>query len=299
MKIAPKVSVLIPTYNYAHYLGEAIKSVLDQTFSDFELIIVDDRSNDNTTEVVQKFLSDSRVSFYVNATNVGLVRNFNRCLDYATGDYIKFLMADDIFHVNLLEKYVAIMEQFPSVSLITAYRKFFGLHAEKKQEYPPFTHLQEGKKIIYESLNSHNWIGEPTTVMFRRSNLHIGNFNTNYSWIPDWEMWIRQLTLGDCYIIPETLSYFRQHDGQASVALTKNYRRFFEEYNFFKNIQRNNKYNFDLSKISIDKIIKKKATICSRSAIKLIPKLFSNKYNRQLFFQGMKLTVQEKVFFGL
>src|SRR5688572_5841450 len=108
MKFSPKVSVLIPTYNYAHYLDEAIKSVLNQTFSDFELIIVDDKSSDNTSEVVQKFLSDPRVSFYINDENLGLVHNFNRCLEYAKGDYIKFLMADDIFNEQLLEKYVAV-----------------------------------------------------------------------------------------------------------------------------------------------------------------------------------------------
>ncbi len=83
MNISPKVSVLIPTYNYAHYLDETIRSVLDQTFTDFELLIVDNRSTDNTAEVVKKYLGDNRVSFYANEKNVGLVGNWNKCLDYA------------------------------------------------------------------------------------------------------------------------------------------------------------------------------------------------------------------------
>ena len=91
----PKVSVLIPTYNYARYIGEAIESVLNQTFTDFELIIIDDQSKDNTDEVVAKYLHDPRVSYHKNPVNLGLVGNFNRALELANGEYIKFLLADD------------------------------------------------------------------------------------------------------------------------------------------------------------------------------------------------------------
>jgi glycosyltransferase involved in cell wall biosynthesis len=77
----PKVSVVIPTYNYAHFLDETIQSVLNQTFLDFELIIVDNNSTDNTEEVVKNYLSDNRVSFYKNDTNIGLVGNWNKCLE--------------------------------------------------------------------------------------------------------------------------------------------------------------------------------------------------------------------------
>ena len=62
----PKVSILIPTYNYAHYIGEAIESALNQTYNDFELIIIDDQSSDNTDEVVARYLTDSRVRYYKN-----------------------------------------------------------------------------------------------------------------------------------------------------------------------------------------------------------------------------------------
>lgn len=298
MTPSPTVSVLIPTYNYANYLDEAIQSVLNQTFKDFELIIVDDRSKDNTAQVVQKYLADSRVSFFINDSNIGLVRNFNKCLEYAKGKYIKFLMADDLFYPTLLEKYVAVMEKYPTVSLVTAYRKFVGKDAELKQEFAPFTQLQEGKKIIYETLKTHNWIGEPTTVMFRKSNLSLGLFDTNYNWIPDWEMWLRQLTVGDCFIIPEVLSCFRQHEKQATVALTKSCRRFFEEYFFFKKIQNDNTYKLDLTKIPIANIVKKKARICSRSAIKLLPKAI-NKRNRELVLEGFRVTYQERLFLSL
>lgn len=295
----PKVSVVIPTYNYGEFIGEAIESVLAQTFLDFELIIVDNSSTDNTEQIVKRHLSDKRIRYYKNASNIGFVRNFNKCLEYSKGAYIKFLMADDKFHPQLLEKYVAIMDSYPKVSLVTAYRKFFGINAEVKQDYPPFTGLKDGKKVIYASLNTHNWIGEPSTVMFRRSNLWNGTFDSQYGWVPDWDMWIRQLLIGDCYIIPETLSYFRQHKKQVTVNATKTYRRFFEEYRFYNELKKNNKYQLDLSQIyNLDKIIKRKATICSTSAIKLVPKLYK-RTNWQLFINGIKITFRERVYFGL
>src|SRR5688572_30003299 len=100
----PKVSILIPTYNYAHYIGEAIESALNQTYTNFELIIIDDQSNDNTDEVVTRYLTDPRVKYYKNKVNLGLAANFNEALKFAKGEYIKYLLADDLFHPALLEK---------------------------------------------------------------------------------------------------------------------------------------------------------------------------------------------------
>src|SRR5687768_14893088 len=94
-KDSPRVSVLIPTYNYARYLDEAIQSAIRQTFTDFEIIIVDNNSTDNTAEVISKYLTDPRIRYYRNKSNIGLINNFNRCLELATGQYIKFLLADD------------------------------------------------------------------------------------------------------------------------------------------------------------------------------------------------------------
>ena len=107
----PKVSVLIPTYNYAHYLPEAIDSVLAQTFEDFEVIIVDNCSTDNTEEIVMEYLQkDKRIQYFKNEENIGPYRNYNQCLLYASGEYIKFLNADDKFAPTLLEKFVHILE---------------------------------------------------------------------------------------------------------------------------------------------------------------------------------------------
>src|SRR5687768_7682840 len=125
-EMSPKVSILIPTFNYGRYLDEAIQSALQQTFRDFELIIVDNNSTDNTKEMISQYLSDERIRYYRNETNIGLVNNFNRCLELATAPYIKFLLADDILHPELLEMFVQILDEYETVALVTSDSESFG-----------------------------------------------------------------------------------------------------------------------------------------------------------------------------
>jgi glycosyltransferase involved in cell wall biosynthesis len=292
--MTPKVSILVPTYNYAHYIGEAIESALNQTYTNFELIIIDDQSKDNTDEIVAGYLGDPRVKYYKNKVNLGLAGNFNEALKYAKGEYIKYLLADDLFHPSLLEKMVPVMDQYPDVSLVTSKRDMFG--SKNKSSELPLLYLQEGKTVIYASIKEKagNWIGEPTTVMFRKSALQIGEFNTSYTCLVDWEMWLRILTVGDCYIIPETLSYFRVHDKQASRLIMNDYKYTFEDYEFYKAIKSKNALRLDLTRLDIDKMIKKRATFCSKAMYKLLPHI-SSKQARENFSRALRIAWNEKV----
>ena len=291
---SPTVSVLIPTYNYAEYIGVAIESVLHQTLGDFELIIVYDHSTDHNFELVLPFLSDKRVRYYENPVNLGLSQNWNRCLSLARGEYIKFLMADDLFHSTLLETFVPVFERYPKVSLVTSYKYLINEEGAVIENYQqPFSLLQDGKKVIYESLKSHNFIGEPTTVMFRKENLHLDSFNTNFSWIPDWDMWLRQLTLGDCYIVPEALSYFRIHDKQATVQVSKTLKRQAEEYAFYKYLKTVNPYNIDFGHLDINGILKLKSYKYIRSSIKGL--LQRKKSSWSVFNDAAKKFVAERI----
>ena len=107
--------------------------MLDQTFTDFELIIVDNCSKDNTVEVVQKYLADPRVSFYRNNSNLGLTGNWNRCLNLAKGEYIKYLCADDKLHPQILERYIPVMDANTNVSIISCHRQEFDQQWFKKK----------------------------------------------------------------------------------------------------------------------------------------------------------------------
>jgi glycosyltransferase involved in cell wall biosynthesis len=293
MEKQPKVSVLIPTYNYAYCLDECIQSVLNQTFQDFELIVIDDASRDNTDEVMQKYESDSRISYYRNPVNLGLVGNWNKCLGYAKGDYIKILCADDKFREDLLEKFVQVMETHPDVSLVACNKVMFGKSSVTVKL--PLQHLQKGREVIYHTLRSFGWMGEPTCVMFRRKNLSVGLFKTDVVWLPDWEMWLRQLNVGDAYFIPEPLAYVQNHSGQLTKTVMKRFINYFEEYEMCRNIRDRKGYDFDLSGIDMNKVVKAKAENCARAMYKLFPKIYKEQ-ERKIFFRAFRITLAENVF---
>ena len=298
-KDAPIVSVLMPTLNYARFLPEAIESVLNQTLTDFELIIVDNGSTDETDDVVQRYLSDKRVRYYKNYEK-GMAGNWNKCIEYSKGKYLKFLCADDKFHPQLLKKFVAIMEAHPNVSLVTSYRENFGRPATEKdartfEAWRSRKYLQEGRKAILDTLHTFNWIGEPTAVMFRRSNLGLGLFRTDLVWLCDWEMWLRHLTVGDCYLIPEALSYIRKHPGSGTESLTKKgFSNYFEDYDFYKSLATSNQYQFGISKADMQQLLKHRARNCAKAMLKSIPKLHQKTF-RGTFVKGFKIAYTEKV----
>ena len=171
----PKVSVLIPTYNSAPFLDDAIESVLNQTFTDFELLIVDNCSTDNSAEVISKYLSDNRVKYYVNEKNLGSNGNFNKCFSLAKGDYIKCLCSDDKLHPELLEKFVSVMEKHSNVSLVSSFFEEFGTVTRIIK--PRFFGSLNGKKVIGEVLSTSNFLGNPSQVMFRRDGFRVGFFS--------------------------------------------------------------------------------------------------------------------------
>lgn len=289
----PKVSVLIPTYNCASYLDEAIQSVLSQTYSNYELVILDNASKDGTAELVQKYVGDERVRYYKNDHTISLVDNWNKCLEYVRGEYVKYLCADDKFHPQMLEKFVAAMDEYPTVSLVAAYKRYFG--SENRDIIMPFKGLVPGQEIINYTLGLHDFLGDPTVVMFRSANLKLGGFTNKILWLTDWEMWIRHLNVGDAYIIPEVLTYIRKHEGQATKSvIMRNFIDHFDEYTFFKMIEENN-HKLDLSKVNLQKMIKMKARACATQVMyKSIPQLY-RKDVRQSFMKALKIAYKEKV----
>ena len=118
----PLVSVCIPTYNRAEFLEETIESVLAQTFTDYEIVISDNCSTDNTEEVVQKYVANGHnIRYQRSDETVVACSNINRSLLLAEGKYIKLLFSDDKLAPACLEKFVDIMEKNPNVSLVTSY----------------------------------------------------------------------------------------------------------------------------------------------------------------------------------
>src|SRR5438552_8302595 len=105
----PQVSVCIPTYNGAAYLTDCLDSVVSQTYSSFEVLVVDDCSADASAEIARTYARrDSRIRVFVNETNLGLVGNWNRCVQLARNEWIKFVFQDDLIRPECLERMLAV-----------------------------------------------------------------------------------------------------------------------------------------------------------------------------------------------
>lgn len=221
----PKISVCIPTYNYGRYISEAIESVLNQSFTDFELLVADDSSSDSTDEILQKYAAqDSRVRYIRHDINKGMVENWNFCLREARGKYIKFLFGDDFFpSTQTLDKMLNAMETDESISLVGSSRIIVDENSVQTDvwEYCNKSFIENGSNIINTCLlGRQNLIGEPTAVMFKKSQ-SVRGFDTRYKQIVDLEMWFHLLEQGKYAYLNEPLCAFRVHNEQQTAKNAK------------------------------------------------------------------------------
>lgn len=217
-KAGPKVSICIPSYNYGHFISQAIDSVLAQTFIDFELIIFDNCSTDNTKEVAKAYVDrDVRISYFCNKTNIGMVGNWNECIKIAQGEYIKILCADDLLTPDCIEKCVQVLEENPAVTLVSSARLLVtrSLEPIKSLSYSSKFEIVDGQVATRRCLLEWNVIGEPTAALFRKACLTCG-FNPNYRQAADVEMWFNLLKKGQYAYIPDTLCLLRMHEDQTT-----------------------------------------------------------------------------------
>lgn len=214
----PRISLLIPTYNYARYLPEAIESVLEQDWRDLELLISDDGSTDGSAEVIAAYAAkDSRIRFRIHPTNLGMVQNWNWCLSEARGEYVKFVFGDDkLASRQALGKLLELLETTPSATLVASARYVLGEKSEILELWDDFgkSGVHNGPEVIVRCLNeTGNLIGEPSAALFRKRNAARG-FNLRYRQLVDLEFWFHLLEQGDFIYSPEPLCCFRQHLGQ-------------------------------------------------------------------------------------
>lgn len=215
----PKVSVCIDSFNYGRFLPEAIDSVLAQTFGDFEIVIADDCSTDDSFAIAQRYAAqDSRIRAVQNAPNLGMVRNRNAGLTLARGEYVKTLHADDFLtKPTALAEMVAVLEKHPAVVLVASARQIVDESARPLEVWSSFEKMQRpiaGVGVINRCLfEQRNLIGGPSAVMFRRS-LGGRGFDEDFFVMADLEMWFHLLEQGCFYYLEEPLCAFRQHGRQ-------------------------------------------------------------------------------------
>ncbi len=222
--VAPLVSIVIPAYNRPDTLKIAIDSGLAQTYPNIEIIICDDSSNDRVQEMLSTYLDlYSNIKYYKNEKNLFL-ENWHKCFDLATGEYINYLMDDDLFHREKISKMMYFFNEFDNITLVTSYRQTINesgeflspIHATSKLYEE--TRILDGKMLGDIALTRClNVIGEPTTVLFKKESLTepFGVYKgKQYSLINDLAAWLSLLSKGKAVYIPEALSYFRLHPNQ-------------------------------------------------------------------------------------
>ncbi|MEY3786449.1 MAG: hypothetical protein RLZ75_654 [Pseudomonadota bacterium] len=222
--LSPTISVCIPTYCGAAHLGAAIESVLNQDFTDYELIIIDDNNSPDQTDEIVSSYQDHRIRYIKNMANLGPEGNWNKCLAEAKGKYFKLLPHDDTLASDCLSRQVEILDNDvnQSIALVFCPRHIIDCNGKiiTTRSYPAG---KEGVINGYEAIKKSirlgtNLIGEPGAVMFRKSLAEeVGFFDGSISYIIDLDYWFRLLLNGNAYYIAQPLASFRVASGSWSI----------------------------------------------------------------------------------
>lgn len=202
--VSPKVSVMMPVYNAALYLREAIDSILSQTFTDFEFLIINDGSTDASGEIINGY-ADSRILYIENKENLGLVETLNRGIALARGEYIARMDADDISLPERFARQVAFMDAHREVGACGTAFQFFGDSDHIAIHPEDYTHC-----FTLLSLNSS--LGHPTS-MIRKAilNRHAIRYEPEFAYAADYAFWIRISQVSCISSLTETLLLYRWH----------------------------------------------------------------------------------------
>jgi hypothetical protein len=215
--MTPTVSVCIPTYNYGRFLAAAIDSALGQDFGDFELIVVDNASEDDTPAVLARY--GDRIQAHRNARNLGLFGNFARCLELSRGEYIKFLAADDWLHPAYLREAIALLRAHPTAAIasgpgffVNGDGRVFALGTVGV--FPPG--LVAGREALRAQADALNVIGMPSNTVVRRAALDdAGGFDERFAPAADVHLWGKLLAHHDLAWMAEPRCYLRIHRRKA------------------------------------------------------------------------------------
>lgn len=203
-----QVSIIMPSYNTGRFISKTIESVLAQSYSNWELIIVDDCSTDDTDEVVNQYLSDTRIRYLKNAKNSGAAVSRNRALREAKGKWIAFLDSDDLWMPKKLEKQILFMEK-------NGYHFSYTNYIEIDEgSIPNGKQVTGPKRITKHGMYNYCWPG-CLTVMYDADAVglvQIADIKKNN----DYAMWLKVCKKADCYLLDETLARYRKRSGSIS-----------------------------------------------------------------------------------
>lgn len=212
-----KVSVIMASYNHDKYVGRAIESVIKQTYSNWEMIIIDDCSNDSSVQIIQQY-KDERITFYQAKENQGTICTFNELLKRARGEYIAILGSDDMWYPDKLQKQIEYLENnneiavcFSHADIIDEDEKMYLQDEECDMNVNTFNQVNrtQGEIFRYFFVNG-NYFCHPSSVVRRSVVEEIGRFDLRFRQLHDYYYWIKILQKYPVYIIQEPLVKYRR-----------------------------------------------------------------------------------------
>ncbi len=221
------VSILLPVYNGQKYLKSAIDSVLSQSHQNFELLVCDDCSTDDSFSILQEYAAqDKRVKIVKNESQQGLFANYNMCWQRAQGALIKPFAQDDILYPQFLAEGARTLAENQNIKLMLCARNLIDENGAVIEAVSPLPGREyRGEDLITWSLIFlTNKLGEPVTGIFRAADLNYG-YDTRYFHYGDLELWFRLLSQGDLSFNEQILCAFRRHEGGTTTA---NHRHLFD-----------------------------------------------------------------------
>lgn len=222
----PRVSVVIASYNHEKYVGECIRSALDQTYKDFEIVITDDGSSDGTVSVIRGF-DDPRIRLYTYGNNRGACTAINNCIRKAAGEYIAVLNSDDAWEPTKLEKQVAYLDAHPEIGAVFTTATFVDESSTPilEEHYKYFHILEQENRSRYAWLKQFffdgNCLCHPSILIRRKCYADIGPYDERMANLPDMDMWVRLCLKYDIYILNEKLVRFRIAADKSSAGADK------------------------------------------------------------------------------
>lgn len=232
----PLVSVIVPNYNYARYLPERMESVLGQTFRDFEVIILDDCSTDDSRQIIEEYRGNSKVkSITYNESNSGSpFRQWFKGIEEARGDFIWIAESDDSAKPDFIEKMVKGLQDYPSAVLAISgthvidengkrTTQTFDRWDKSDEQGEGFVKLYDGRKYLIHNLYWACYVYNASCVVFRREAFFKDDYSRSLTMrnAGDWLFWSRLLCHGDILEIREKISFLRRHSGSVTFAGNK------------------------------------------------------------------------------
>lgn len=214
---SPLVTVLMPVYNGERYLRESIESILNQTFTDFEFLIINDGSTDNSKEIILSY-NDPRIRYVENEKNISLNPTLNKGLQLSTSKYIARMDCDDISLPERLEKQVGFMESNPNIGICGTYLKTIGKNQNNKWSLPK-NHNGICCELLFTSPIYH------PTAMFRNDIIKQFNlyYHPDFFFAEDYELWSRCSEYTYLANLPEILLLYRVHSSGVSKVFKQEY----------------------------------------------------------------------------